>query len=147
MEKLLTILLVAGVGCFALAWVLGGPLNEFEMADGGQMPRHSHLSEVWTDGMLVFDNRNHDAEQVSRVVRYDIDAEARTVREAWSFQHPRELFVPFLGDARTLPGGNVLVAWSNNGALSEITPDGEIVWEVQTDQRIGRIEFVPDWPG
>jgi hypothetical protein len=128
-----------------LSWILGGPLGEFQALGLTQLPRHGHMSEVWDGGMLVFDNRNHDEEPVSRVVEYAIEEDTRSVQEIWSLEDPDGRFWSYLGDARRLPGGNVLIAWSGSGRLTEVTRDGDIVWEAETDQEVGRLEFVSDW--
>ena len=129
-----------------LGWVLGGQKSDFQALGQTALPMHGHMSEVWSDGMLVFDNGNHDGKRASRVAEYAIDPDARTVQEVWSFSEPSGSFWPYLGDARRLPGGNVLIAWSGSGRITEVTRDGDIVWEAQTAQEIGRLEFVRDWP-
>ena len=128
-----------------LGWILGGPLGEFQAVGQTRLPRHGHMSEFWDGGMLVFDNGNHDDEPVSRIVEYAIDEQSRTVQEVWAFEDPDGLFWSYLGDARRLPGGNVLIAWSGSGRITEVTRDGDIVWEAETDQEVGRLAFVSDW--
>jgi hypothetical protein len=128
-----------------LDWTLGGLHSDFTgVAD---LPLHGHLSDAWEDGVLVFDNGDHGDPEVSRVVEYRLDADARTFEEVWSVPEPEGRHATFLGDARKLPGGNVLVAWSPYGLLQEITPDGDVVWEATTEHVVGRVQLVPDWPG
>jgi len=129
-----------------LSWILGGPLDQFQSLGQATLPRHGHMSEAWPGGMLVFDNRNHGDDEASRVVEYAFDEARGVVEEVWSFQEPHGSFLAYLGDARRLPGGNVLIAWSGTGRITEVTRDGDIVWEAKTDQEIGRLEFVEDWP-
>ena len=112
--------------------------------DGAQSPVHGHFGEAWSDGLLVFDNGNHTG-RPSRVVEYAIDEQARTYREIWSYEHPAGLTFNARGDAVRLPGGNVLIAWSGQGRIWEVTPDGEIVWEADTDQKVSRMQFVESW--
>ncbi len=126
-------------------WILGGPLNQFTLLGDTQLPSHGHMSEAWRGGMLVFDNGDHE-HRPSRVVEYAIDERARTVREVWSYTDPQNRFTDFLGDARRLPGGNVLISWTAQGHITEVTRAGRIVWEATTVQRVGRLEFVPKWP-
>jgi len=130
-----------------LSWILGGRNNEFTLIGDTVLPQHGHMSEFWPGGMLVFDNRNHNdgKELPSRVVEYAIDEEARTVEEVWSYDDPNGVFWSYLGDARRLPGGNVLIAWSASGTISEVNRKGEVVWEAQTEHDLGRLEFVRDW--
>ena len=129
-----------------LGWILGGTNNEFTVADGTELPKHGHMSEFWPGGMLVFDNRSHSGGKASRVVEYAIDEEARTVEEVWSYEEPNGQFWSYLGDARRLPGGNVVIAWSGSGQITEVNRAGEVVWSAETDHELGRLEFVEDWP-
>ncbi len=131
-----------------LAWTLGGPRNAFEPVGETELLLHAHLSEVWDGGVLAFDNRNHDPDKVSRVVELAWDERLRTVEEVWSYQDGS--FVSFLGDAQALPGGNVLITWSTDGRITEVTREGEVVWEARIadggDKRLSRPEFHPAWP-
>lgn len=125
-------------------WSLGGPLDEFTAVGDTRLPTHAHMSEVWPGGMVVFDNRNHLGPP-SRVVEYALDEDARTLEEVWSLDEPEGRKVHFLGDARRLPGGHVLVAWSALGVLSEVTRSGDVLWELR-GERIDRVQFLSDWP-
>ncbi len=104
------------------------------------------MSEAWDDRTLLFDNGNHGVNPVSRAVEYQVDEARGVVEEVWSFDHPDGGDMTHLGDARRLPGGNTRISWSPDGILTEVTPGGDIVWEARVDQKVGRIEFVPDWP-
>jgi hypothetical protein len=128
-----------------LLWTLGGQNSDFEAINGATFPDHAHLSELWEDGMLLFDNRNHHPSGTSRVVEYRWDEEARTVEEVWAYTDGS--FSGFLGDAARLPGGNVLISWSTSGRLVEVTRGGDIVWEAKLDLGLSRVEFHPSWPG
>ena len=105
---------------------------------------HPHMSQITDEGhLLVFDNGLH-TRRPSRVVEL-----ARTpdgLEEVWSFEHPEGESIGYLGDARRLPGGNTLIAWSSDARLTEVTPGGDIVWDLTLDDTkyVGRIEL---WEG
>ncbi|MFT4626459.1 MAG: hypothetical protein ACI8PZ_005136 [Myxococcota bacterium] len=120
-------------------WALGGP--GADVVFEGEPFSHPHFSEGWPGGLLVFDNGSHRADPVSRAVEYAL--EDGVAREVWSFAHPDGEHVPFLGDVRSLPGGNRLVVWSSLGALMEVTPDGSVVWEAHTTDVVGRVTVLP----
>jgi arylsulfate sulfotransferase len=71
--------------------------------------------------ILLFDNGNERSyddpllpvENYSRIVEYQIDPEAGTVRQIWQYGKERgsELFAPFIGDADYLPNGNRLACF------------------------------------
>ena len=122
-----------------LNWQAGGRHSDFQL-DGWF--NHAHASELAGDTMVFFDNGNHGPE-VSRAVGLELDFDDMVVREAWSIEDPTGEFTTFLGDARTLPGGNVLILWSPRGLLQEFTPSGEVVWEAQinSDMVVGRVTW------
>lgn len=107
---------------------------------------HGHLSDLWAEGMLVFDNGDHRADLRSRVVEYRLDLEAGTFQQTWELWHPEGMHIPLLGDARRLPDGNRLVAWSTQGRLVEVSTEGQELWTVQTGVGAiwGRVRWLDD---
>ncbi|HHO51381.1 MAG TPA: hypothetical protein ENK18_11020 [Deltaproteobacteria bacterium] len=129
-----------------LRWILGGPAGTLTPLGGAIPPRHAHLTEAWSDGVLVFDNRNHANDATSRAVWYGLDEEGLTYEERWVYPDPNGVLHPAQGDVRSLPGGNFLISWTPAGRLTEVTPEGEIVWKAEAPGSIGRVEFFQDWP-
>ncbi|MFT4622191.1 MAG: hypothetical protein ACI8PZ_000847 [Myxococcota bacterium] len=133
------------------AWTMGGPCGTITNA-AGDTPfwSYPHFSHAWRDAdglhLLVFDNGDEYEPQVSRVVEYVVDEVAGSAEQVWEFVHPSGDFIRILGDARRLPGGNTLIAWSPQGVMQEVTPEGDTVWYASTGlgQTIGRAVFVPD---
>lgn len=126
----------------AVRWQLGGRDNTFALGPGAAFA-HGHASHAFDDRLLIFDNGDPHGEEreASRVVELQIDREARTAARVWSFPEPEGRHVGFLGDARRLPGGNTLIAWGPQGRITEVTPEGQIVWELQLQLSIGRISY------
>lgn len=125
-------------------WQLGGVHGTFDAPDP---TRHGHSSDLVGDRFVIFDNGDHGPRPiVSRVVGLDVDLDAGTTSEAWSIPDPEGRFVSYLGDARQLPGGNVLVLWSPRGVLQEFAPDGEVVWEAELrgPGTVGRLTWTTD---
>ncbi len=132
------VLRVSGDG--RLVSQLGGLANQFALGPGTRLPRHGHATEIGPDRMLFFDNGNHDARPItSRVAEYAIDEDARRVDEVWSYD--LEGYTDYLGDARALPGGNVLIA-RPAGVLLEVTPEGDVVWRAEVSAKVGRVEHL-----
>lgn len=123
---------------------LGGEEGTFDV--GSEQLDHPHMSHApSSDTVLVFDNRLHSRED-SRVVEWAMDRDAGTAEIVWSYTHPEIGNVGFLGDARRLPGGNTLISWTDERRLTEVTPEGDIVWELLVDniKYVGRVEL---WEG
>jgi hypothetical protein len=105
---------------------------------------HAHYSDIWADGMVVFDNRHRDG--VSRLVEYAYDD--TQYQQVWEWES--DSYENILGDVRRIPLDgceNRLVAFSNQGRIAEIDPSGEIVWDAGSaipGNVVARIYWLPD---
>ncbi len=82
-----------------------------------------HDANLTPDGTLLLVSHESDA-TVAR--EYAIGDDGLT--EVWSVAGPLS---GFLGQARRLDNGNTLVGFGGKGLLREITPDGEIAWQLE----------------
>ncbi len=112
-------------------------------------PYHPHAPALTPTGnVLVFDNGNFRVrpfrpkppvgQSYSRVVEYVVDAEAKTVSEAWVYGGPGDemFYSPLVGDADPMPiTGNVLVTDGGRVTDSEGRPTNDL----QTGLRWARI--------
>jgi hypothetical protein len=114
------------------AWQMGGRDTENDFLAGASDPfLHSHMSEIWDDGMLVYDNRPKDTGENTRLVEYAVDEGAFTANPVWTYEGTRH--DDLLGDVRRMPIAgcdNVLVSWTSQGRIAEMTRDGTEVWEL-----------------
>ncbi len=132
----------------APVWQLGGRFGEFTDVAGdvidpdqswkvdgpaGTWWSHGHIGEFWEGGFALFDNGPHHVRPVSRAVVYQYNEAEKTVEQTFSFESENESFSPALGDVRRLPNGNWLVVWSLEGMLTEVTPEGRVVWRVRSE--------------
>ncbi len=134
----------------SVAWELGGPDSDFTWDDGSPLwtsaedpgpTSHAHLSHAWDGGAVFFDNGDHRSPRVSSVVELAWDEAAGTVSEVWRYEHPEGRYLSVLGDVRKLER-NYLIAWTGDGVLSEVTPEGEEVWRATTDPPLQVSRFV-----
>ncbi|MHA2171474.1 MAG: aryl-sulfate sulfotransferase [Candidatus Kariarchaeaceae archaeon] len=127
-------------------WGLGEN-GDFQLIDKNGMTRsnlfyHPHAVEkINEDTFILFDNdyqnKTNPANPRSRLVEIQIDEDAMTAHEVWSWQAPTEYYSPYWGDADRLPNGNRMGTFGtlqhpdgNFGArLVEVNSKGEIVWE------------------
>lgn len=79
---------------------------------------------------------------------YAIDHDAQTLDLVWSHQADPEFIARYKGGAERLAGGNTLQFFGSSPAVQEVTPDGEVVWQVRFlshDQAwIGRSTWLDD---
>ncbi len=129
---------------FTFQWQLGGVGGTLETR-GEALFQHAHFSDAWDDRILVLDNGwDHQVSTTSRVVEIRVDEVAGTAETVWSYAEPDGKHVGYLGDAKRLPNGNTLVSWGDLNRLDEITPEGDVVWQVALDRTTGRAEL---WDG
>jgi hypothetical protein len=128
----------------ALLWEAGDTASSDFTLAGGEWWEHGHMSDIWEDGFLIFDNGDHRG--FTRVSEYAWDETAMTFDQVWSVDHPTGNMLEILGDARRLPNGNVLISWSADAIVQEMTPEGDVVWEMTASDGtfgiIGRVTFV-----
>lgn len=86
-----------------------------------------HQPTLLSDGkILIFDNgRDH---QRTRLLT--VDPATRRITWTWTADPPELFYCPLAGGCEPLPNGNFLVTNSIAGAAFELTPDGQIVWEL-----------------
>lgn len=123
----------------AVRWRLGGSKargNDFrflnDTADGFVGFSHQHTAFRTSRGtLMMFDNGNLKPEpQRSRVVEYEVDEAAMTVKAVRSIVPDSVGFVRSMGNVVELPGGNLLVGYGNESGrvlAHEIDPAGRIV--------------------
>ena len=83
----------------------------------------------WADdgSLLVF----NDGTEGAWASRYAIDRQTETLTELWSYGRNDCIQSDALGTVQELPSGNHLVGFSSpNNLLREVTPDGQVVWEL-----------------
>jgi len=102
-------------------------------------PSHAHAPEFLADGHLLLYDNGDMGRDFSRVIEYVLDQDAKTAEIVWEYPGALANDVWFnfaMGDADRLPGGNTLVTvgtlveGDSQSRLFEVTPGGEIVWEV-----------------
>ena len=127
---------------WSIDWKLGAYGNNFQIDDpdwGGFLNLHD-VNDIGGNRILLFDNSVSSGSQpgYSRVVEYEVDTIEMTATRVWSYSHPNEIYSPAQGSVERLENGNTLIAWGNANAgqgagtlVTEISNQGEIVWEIQ----------------
>jgi hypothetical protein len=114
-----------------VAWELGAPDDDVSLNQ--QHNPAYYESENGTPTVLVADSEN---DRVVEYARRDGDwTRTWRVGNRTSMSWPR--------DADRLPNGNTLVADSRGHRVFEVTPAGEVVWEVSTPWLVYEVERIP----
>lgn len=84
------------------------------------------------DTLLVSAHLRVDRSE-QRALEYRIDPDSQTLTEVWSYGEGVDRYATYSGEAHRLPNGNTLINYGTGGALREVTPDGQLAWEVEWD--------------
>ncbi len=82
------------------------------------------------EGTLLLSSRITEFGDETVVREYELDEGAQTLRQVWSFGVGEGVFASEMGEAHRLPGGNTLHNYGSEPRLREVTPDGDLVWEI-----------------
>jgi hypothetical protein len=138
-----------------LVWQLSGPQSDFTFPDGepvyegennSYLWSHGHYSHIWEGGLMMFDNGNNHQPAISSIVEIAYDQVNGTAEEVFRFEDPEGGFTNSLGDAWKLASGNYVASWMTLKKLTEVTPEGEVVWRLNPDRNhtIRRIRPISD---
>jgi hypothetical protein len=112
-------------------WRLGGANNQFTFVNdplGGFSAQH--YARMLPNGhLLLYDNGTRHQPQETRVVEYALDPAAHTATLVWEFRHDPPIYTPFVGSVQRLANGNTAIGYGLAGHVSEVAPDGSMVWE------------------
>jgi hypothetical protein len=122
----------------AVIWQLGGKHSTFPVIPGARFA-WQHDAEMLanaTPGLFdlsVFDNEDSPQEAgQSRGLELELNTQTDTETILRSIPHPgRVILTNSQGDVQQLPNGDVFVGWGDFGEESEISPTGQITFELR----------------
>ena len=116
--------LVRWLGHVGGSWGFERPEHAFWWQHGG----------YYTDaGTLLVSSKDRDNGDETVVNEYALDEETQALALIWSFGSGEGIYGDVMGEAHRLPGGNTLHNYGSAARLREITPAGEVVWDVRWD--------------
>lgn len=111
-------------------WQLGGAGTEFTQTEGRPFIGQ-HSPDLTDGGVLLFDNGDPEADDAySEAVEYAVDEDGRTYTPIWTYNYDKRISSYLLGDVERLSNGNTLVAWGSGGVITEVTPAGDVAFQV-----------------
>ncbi len=85
----------------------------------------------FTDEGTLLTSSHATAEDYEGVVReYALDEGEEVLQQVWSFGIGEGIRIPKAGEAHRLPGGNTLHNYGTSTRVREVTPGGDVVWDV-----------------
>lgn len=130
-----------------IIWSMGTPMPSGDVDFGENIDFHrQHAPEVQENGDILFYDNHWDEEMAySRALIVSVDPGREVPAQIeWEFRHE---FSRTQGDADRLPNGNILITTGDTGNFYEVTEEGEVVWKVDGDFRVGtyRCERIDDF--
>ncbi len=106
---------------------------------------YMHFPNRTAEGTLLLSTHALGGRRQQRAREYLVDDETRTLVQVWSFGESVPDYADYAGEATRLANGNTLVNYGTDGTIREVTPDGEIAWEVDfRSHLVGHDTLVPD---
>jgi hypothetical protein len=128
----------------------GVPLRTFGTLDGYNPDTDSALFASPHDPTVLPDDHlllYTTTDAVSGVLEYEIDDATRSLHEVWRYGFEEGVEAEALGQASRLENGNTLVSFGMRGVVREVTPQGEVVWELLAPSGtwFGRVRLFDDF--
>jgi hypothetical protein len=113
-----------------VVWVLGGPTNDFT-GMGSSWSRQHGIDVLGLNRFLIFNNGGlGGGDGSSLALELELDLTARTTSIAWQYAAIPGIQNQVMGDVQRLTNGNTIVAYSTQGVLHEVAPNGDVVREL-----------------
>jgi len=125
-----------------IMWTLGGDDNEFTFVgvDPNEAVNHftGHAFHRLANGNVMNYDNGKRGTRSSQVHEYKLDEENKIAEHVWTYVPDTMIFGTGRGNAQRLPNGNTMIGWGNvrdtpNPTCTEVTPDGNVVFEVYFD--------------
>ena len=118
-------------------WVLSTDGGDFR-DQGPQDINMPHGVQPIEGGILVFNRTRADvAETCSNASDLILDLETQTVTRTAELTGPRCRKNSFLGCAHRVASGNTIITWSSLGLVEELTPEGEVLFDLTMSSGAG----------
>jgi hypothetical protein len=137
----------------AVMWRLGGSLskgNQFrwlnDSVGGFRGFNHQHSAIRTQRGtILLFDNGNFKpGDKSSRVVEYELDEQAKTVRKVFEYVPSPAIYAATMGSVEELSNENIVIGWgsgSNRTVAHEIDRSGTIHVKIDNPTQSGFVAY------
>lgn len=89
-----------------------------------------HGAHFTAEGTLLLSTRSAEEGSETIAREYALDQEHETLDQIWTFGEGEGIFAQVMGEAWRLGNGNTLHNIGSATRVREITPDGEVVWDI-----------------
>ena len=123
-----------------ILWRLGGKTSDFTMGPGTNFEWQHDARRHENGTITIFDNgAAPPVEKFSRVLVLRANPQTKRATLVRSYRHPKELLVPFEGNAQFLPDGHVFVGWGAVPYATEFDAAGRVVFDLNFGKGLAKI--------
>lgn len=98
----------------------------------------------WTpEGTLLLHTQQVGREREEWVREFSWNESQNSIEQSWSWS-TTDYYADCSGEAVRLENGNTLINYGCGGGIREITPSGDVVWDVDTGRLIGHQTLIAD---
>lgn len=121
---------------------------DFDPPDAGM--ELQHFPNYTEDGTLIISTHalrtgGGAGAREQWVREYSLDEAEETLTQIWSYQNDLGYYAEYAGEAKRLSSGNTLMGLGTDGAILEVTPDGDVVWGVEWPNKLlGQATLIDD---
>ena len=112
---------------------IGGAESSYTFADSADRPMFQHQFQILEGGVVMFDDRDPTTGEDSRVLELALDDVAMTAAAAWTWHRDPPYSVLALGGVDRAADGSTIAVFSSGGLIDDISPEGELRWELATE--------------
>lgn len=116
---------------------LAGEGSSYTFPEPADKPKFQHQFQMLDGGVLMFDDRDPTTGEDSRLLELNLDDSATTATASWTWHHDPTLSIYALGDVDRAPDGSTLGVYSSAGVIVDLSPEGEVRWELGTELAVG----------
>ena len=133
----------------AVRWQLGGQHSSFKLGAGTATAWQHDAIEQPSGTITFFDNGASPAEhRQSRAIEVALNERTMTATLVRSYEHAAPLVSDSQGNLQTLADGDWVVGWGQAGYLSEVQPDGRVLFDAHLPPHWESYRtFVAPWSG
>ena len=119
-----------------IEWTLGGKSSSFKLGPGAAFQWQHDVELAPGSEVTMYDDHccqltsggtNVKATGPSRALVLELDQQVRTATLVAQYTRSRDFAADYMGDAQSLPGGNVFVGWGSEPYLSEFSRSGKLL--------------------
>ncbi len=116
-----------------LVWNLGNTdyMNEIYFEEDLNFSQQHSVQVLDNGNLLFFDNHRYLNPELSRCLEIDVNETDNSIEVIWEYILPQNLFTGSRGECDRLENGNTLITAGRTGNTIEVTPDNEIVWQIE----------------